>query len=340
MIRKARKNGQRSWRSKRHVTENASYWEEKAYTAGCLAASSGTDEPDPQVRLNSCWNHWYQSARRLPWPQYHSTANRFIEGYCQHSGLHAHKWILFPTNQKVSVIVSVMNERETIQSILEQLNRLPLHEIIFVVNGSTDESFEMIRNQSQATIVHYHHPLGHDVGRAIGAKLAEAEILLFLDGDFPVFAEHLVPFVDAIEQGLDIALNNISPYLERFSSRDDVSIIKEFINRSMARSDLRANSLTAIPHAMRQQAALQIGYSNLAIPPKAQVIAMEKGLKIGSPASVDVITRNRTRASNIGRNNAVSELIVGDHIEALNTVLEWKGPRLSFPDQIRRRQVT
>ncbi|GIO98821.1 hypothetical protein J14TS5_39070 [Paenibacillus lautus] len=234
----------------------------------------------------------------------------------------------------------MMNEKDTILQLLEQLHRLPLHEIIFVVNGSTDESFEMIRNQSKAIIVHYKQALGHDVGRAVGAKLADSEILLFLDGDVPILAEHLVPFIDAIEQGSDIALNDISPLIGMFSNRDYVTIVKEFINRSMGRADLEANSLTAVPHAIKKEAAQIIGYANLSVPPKAQVIALEKGLKINAPASVDVITKNRLRARNVGLQNAVSDLIIGDHIEALKTAFDLKGPRLSFTDQIRQRQLT
>ncbi|WP_229263799.1 glycosyltransferase [Cohnella cholangitidis] len=290
--------------------------------------------------MNEHWSRWYHSVKRLPKSAYHAAASKFMEGYFQRSGGHSGNRVLVPTNRSIAAIVTVMNEKDTIPSVLEQLHRLPLHEMIFVVNGSTDESFEMIRNQSRAMIVHYHEPLGHDVGRAIGAKLAESEILLFLDGDFPVFAEHLVPFIEAIEQGLDIALNNITPYIGLFSHRDYVTTVKEFVNRSMARAELGANSLTAIPHAMKKLAAEQIGYSNLAVPPKAQVIAMAKGLKIGSPTSVDVMTRNRIRARNVGLNNAVSHMILGDHVEAIRSAMDFKGSRLSFPDPIRRRQLT
>ncbi|WP_256759908.1 glycosyltransferase [Cohnella sp. WQ 127256] len=343
----------RKLRLRRSITPlagNSSNWSNKAFAAGCLAASEGaapfgeerarSDEVVPHHKVNAHWSHWYHSVKGLPWHAYHQTASKFMEGYFLKSGEYYGKWLLVPTVRRVAAIVTVMNERDTISSVLEQLHRLPLHEIIFIVNGSTDESFEVIRNQSQATIVHYHHALGHDVGRAVGAKLAESEILLFLDGDFVVFAEQLVPFINAIQQGMDIALNNITPYVGPFSSRDYVTTIKEFVNRSMARAELGANSLTAIPHAMSKQAAELIGYPNLAVPPKAQVIALEKGLKVGSPSSVDVITRNRVRARNVGQNNAVSNMILGDHIEALRTALDLKGPRLSFPDHNRRRQLT
>lgn len=329
----------------------SNYWKEKAYAAGYQVATvaessrlvveeSNTDITSPFQQVNLSFNRWYDSVKPLPWPVYYATATKFAEGYCKHSKVYLSNPVLLPTDKTVAAIIMVMNEKDSILQVIEQLNRMPLHEIIFVVNGSTDESFEMIRNHSDAMIVHYQQALGHDVGRAIGAKLAESDILLFLDGDFPVLAEHLVPFIDAIERGMDIALNNISPYIGLFSGRDDVTTVKEFINRSMLRADLEANSLTAVPHAMRKEAAHIIGYSNLAVPPKAQVIALEKGLSISAPASVDVITRNRLRAKNVGPRNAVSNMIIGDHIEALKTAMDSKGARLSFPDQIRNRQIT
>ncbi len=316
-------------------------WGKRAYTAGRHAAASTgrTTLPDTDLHkvVNQDWHKWYSSIQRLPWAMYHSAANQFIEGYCQQSGQHANRWVLIPTNKTVSAIVTVMNEKETIPSILEQLHRLPLHEIIFVLNGSTDESFELIRNQSWATIIHYHSPLGHDVGRAVGAKLSESDILLFLDGDFPVLAEHLVPFIASVEQGTDIALNNITPYLGKFSDRDDVTTIKEFVNMSMQRDELEANSLTAVPHAMSRHAAQVIGYSNIAVPPLAQVIALKNGLKVSTPIQVDVISRNKLRKRNVGSNNSVSEMIIGDHIEAMKAAMNSKGPRLTYPDHIRNR---
>jgi hypothetical protein len=314
-------------------------WGEKAYTAGCYAGSvqSIDGETDPHRKVNRLWNEWYSSIQRLPWPKYHPTVNQFMEGYCQQTGQHSNKWVLIPTNKSVSAIVTVMNEKDTIPSILEQLHRLPFHEIIFVLNGSTDESFEIIRNQSWATIIHYHDPLGHDVGRAIGAKLSESDILLFLDGDIPIYAELLVPLIASVEQGMDIALNNITPYIGLFSERDEVTTIKEFVNMSMEREDLESNSLTAVPHAMSRHAAEVIGYANLSVPPKAQVIALNNGLKLSAPIQVDVISRNRIRKRNVGNSNSVSEMIVGDHLEAIKVALDLKGPRLLYPDHIRNR---
>jgi len=340
LMRRGRRGG--SYRQGASLTAGkAGVWQSKAYAAGSHAASTCalTEEGAAgRARLvNERWYAWYRTIRRLPWPLYHAAASRFAEGFGRGWNLENYVWL--PTQKRVSAVLTVMNEKDTIPSVLAQLSRIPLHEIIIVVNGSTDGTLEVIRRSSQAIIVHYSEPLGHDVGRAIGAKLAEADILLFLDGDFPIMAEQLMPFVDAIEQGYDLALNDLSPYIGVFAHRDDVTAVKEFVNRSLARPDLGANSLTAVPHAIRKEAAQKIGYTNLAVPPKAQAIAIGQGLKICSPASVNVFASNRLRRHNVGRSNAVADLIIGDHIEALRTALHGQGKRLSYADRIRDRSI-
>ncbi|WP_157272768.1 glycosyltransferase family 2 protein [Paenibacillus daejeonensis] len=324
--------------------QHAAYWAGRAYTAGCAAATAAANHRSVEApgesehaRVNEAWATWCQAAGKPPWTLYSAAAARFMEGWRSMAGGYDQRWVLVPTTKTIGVVITVMNEQETVGAIIAELQRLPLHEMIFVVNGSTDASFERIRNQSSSIIVHYDEPLGHDVGRAVGAKLADSDILLFLDGDLPVKAEQLVPFVAAISEGSDVALNDISPLLGLFAVRDKVTVVKEFVNRAMGRADLAANSLTAVPHALSREALLRIGAPQLSVPPKAQVIAIEQGLKLVCPASVDVISGNRIRSQNTGGNNAVAQMIVGDHIEALQAAMQRRGARLGFPDQLRQR---
>jgi glycosyltransferase involved in cell wall biosynthesis len=274
-----------------------------------------------------------------PWTQGAGLAKKFAEGFCADAGLAVPNYAWTPCSGSISVVLTAMNEALSLTSVLDQLERFPVNEIIIVVNGSTDGTFEMARARSKAIIVHYTDALGHDVGRAIGAKLARSEIVLFLDGDFPVSAEQLVLFADAIERGTDVAMNNITPFLGQFGHRDSVTMVKELLNRAIGRRDLEANSLTAVPHALSRKAINEIGYHNLLVPPKAQAIAISKGLKLSCPVSVDVISINKVRNSNTGSHNRVADLIIGDHLEALSMLMEEKGDRLEEPDRIRNRSL-
>lgn len=322
------------------VDHSMDAWIKEAYDAGGRDASLHQihEAVDHKRCINQYWSGWFLSnSKSIPWRNYGSISNAYLDGYSRRAGIARPNWVLIPTNRTVGVIVMVMNEEHTITGVIEQLQRLPLNEMIVIVNGSTDNSFSIVRKISDAMIVHYSQPLGHDVGRAIGANLAYSDILLFLDGDMPIYAEHLVPFIYGIEQGLDIALNDITPFLGVFSSRDSVTIMKEFINRSMGRPDLQANSLTAVPHALSRKAVEEIGCKHLIVPPKAQTIAIRKGLNIGAPQSIDVITKNRIRDKNVGSSNPVADMIVGDHLEALELAMKADGERLALHDSIRNR---
>lgn len=339
----------KTYREKRNVTQKkyrmlrSRNIHKKAFQLGKIAAKEMMIQQqinEDQLRdMNRRWNHWFKINRysKLPWNEYLQTCNYFFRGVASETNTGPLKYLLLPTDKSVSAIVTAMNEEHTISKVFSQLKRMPLHETIIVINGSQDSTFEQVRKDSNAVILHFNEPLGHDVGRALGAKISRSEILLFLDGDIPIQAEELIPFIHAIDKGFDVALNNITPYLQSFNNRDGVTVVKELLNRVLGRADLGANSLTAIPHALSRKAAEIIGYSNLIVPPKAQAIAIREGLNVGAPAGVNVVTNNRIRKTNVGVQNPVAEMIVGDHIEAIHFIANQENARMAYPDEFRKR---
>lgn len=289
--------------------------------------------------LNRYWMERMRQTKlaRASWTCYVAAAKGYLEGYGRKSGIATCEWMLIPTEKTVAAVLSVMNEEATVMEVLHQLHRLPLDEIIVVVNGSMDQTFQRVRQGSHAIVVNNPEPLGYDVGRAVGTKLATSDMVLFMDGDIPISAEQLLPFMAAIDRGTDVALNNIYPYLDEFSKWDSVSIVKQFLNRSIGRPDLGVNSLTAVPHALSRRALTEVGTDALMIPPKAQLMAIMKGLKVEAPWSVDVISLNRVNEYNAGKHNPVAEMIIGDHVEALGLAQELLGDRMAFSDKIRKR---
>ncbi|CAM3045594.1 glycosyltransferase [Paenibacillus sediminis] len=241
---------------------------------------------------------------------------------------HAKQIVLPALTKSVSAVVSVSNEEKTIAGVLGELERLPLQDIIIVMNGCTDDSFQMARKQSRAAIVHYPERIGHDVGRAIGSRMTNSDIVLFIDGDIVISAAHLIPFIEAANQGVDIALNDISPFVPPFSRQDDVTRLKYFLNRVLGRDDLQYNSLTAVPHALSRRAIHTIGVNHLLVPPKAHALAILKGLTVRAVHTVDVISNNRVRTENTGPESDVARLIIGDHIEAIKAAMDHSGTRL------------
>jgi hypothetical protein len=221
----------------------------------------------------------------------------------------------------LSVIISARNEEQTLGRLLHQVSRLSPLEVIVVLNGCSDNSYPISRRNLQAMVVHCPESVGHDVGRAMGAKLSKGDILLFLDGDMVIRASQLGAFAAAIDNGMDVALNNLDPLMPSFGLCDDVTRSKLFLNYVLGRYDLGVSSMTAVPHALSRHALQIIGYRELMVPPKAQARSILENLRVGKVGTVDVIKRNRLRQANIGAGNAVEKLIIGDHAEALHEVL-------------------
>ncbi|WP_379159291.1 glycosyltransferase family 2 protein [Paenibacillus sp. sgz5001063] len=233
-------------------------------------------------------------------------------------------------NGALSVIISARNERQALPGLLKQVERLHPAEIIVVLNGCTDDSYKFARLCKQAAVVHCPESAGHDVGRAIGAKLSRGDILLFLDGDMVIPAPQLAIFAAAVDGGVDVALNDLDMLLPAFGLSDDVTRCKLYLNSVLGRSDLGVSSMTAVPHALSRRALERIGYRELMVPPKAQAISIIEQLRVEKAGTVNVIKRNRLRQGNIGAGNAIEQLITGDHAEALLRVLIHRDKSCGF----------
>lgn len=326
------------FRSSHRAPINWKAWGEQAGREDALR------DPKSEFRHQKKWvnDQWVMRIKnktfnKKTWPGYWEAVKGYLEGFSLVSGMNLREWMLLPTDKTVSVVISVMNEEATVMNVLHQLQRMPLEEIIVVVNGSGDSTFQKVRKGSNAIVVHYPEPLGYDVGRAIGSKLTGSDIVVYVDGDMTIAAEQLLPFIAAIDRGADVALNHISPYLKEFAHWDGVSMVKQLINVTLGRPDLGVDSLTAVPHALSRKMLDTVGTEQLMVPPKAHALALAKGLVVTSPWSVDVITTNRVNQHNVGAQNSVSDMIIGDHLEALHAVQQLSGERLSFSDLIRKR---
>ncbi|MEK0316969.1 glycosyltransferase family 2 protein [Cohnella sp. 56] len=215
----------------------------------------------------------------------------------------------------VSVIIPVMNERRTLARVIREAFRIhPRTEVIAVLNGSTDGSLGIAR-ASGARVLVFDRPLGHDVGRAIGAREAAGDALLFIDADMVIPAARLRPFTDAIARGTDVALNDYSGPRSK-SVVHHVILAKHALNALLGRPDLKGASMTAVPHAISRRALSAVGAEALAVPPLAMTKALHAGLSVRRVRHVDVGSLNRMRMKR-ERVASLEPLIIGDHLEAI-----------------------
>lgn len=237
---------------------------------------------------------------------------------------------------KVSVIIPAKNEKRTIAQVIVQARKVhPETEVIVVANGSTDGTARIARRMG-AKVLAYPEPLGHDVGRAIGAKAASGDILLFIDADFVIPAAKLKPYVRAVERGYDIVLNRLGGTIRRHRVHP-VILAKKALNIMIAKPELGISSMLVIPHAISRKALEQIGPQHLAVPPKAQAVAASLGLRFKLAKYINVSRKNARRPRSI--RYKVKRLVLGDHLEAIDWWLRQSGnPRAGYSDLDRKRE--
>ncbi|MGG4450340.1 glycosyltransferase [Brevibacillus porteri] len=240
------------------------------------------------------------------------------------------KWPLRQTSlysgKTVSVIIPALNEAATIQQVIREVLRLEPVEIIVVVNGSDDQTAQLAR-ECGATTVEFPYALGVDTGRAIGASLAKGDILLFVDADVIMTAHDLYPFVLACQRGVDVALNDVSAFLNQPCADNVFVACRQALNLALNRKDLGIGSMVTVPFALRREAVAPIGWPILLCPPKAQAVYAQAGVKMELVHQVNSFSSNRLRPekhfASSGMPPAV-EQIAGDHVEALQVLVKGR----------------
>lgn len=234
---------------------------------------------------------------------------------------------------KLHVIVPAMDEADTLPGVLMELKRLQPDQIIVVVNGSKDHTAHVAESHG-AKVINYSQPLGNDVGRAIGALNGEADIYLFTDGDIVIKAEDYLPFIQDVENGIDMAINSID-WITKVEKADIISQSRFFLNAIQERRDLRAENILTIPHAFSRKGLEMIGKSELSNPVLANTIAIDKKLQISVPHTIDVLGMNKMRTNHLPKPGEVigeaMQRMHGDFIEALDYLIDTYGPTLHYP---------
>jgi glycosyltransferase involved in cell wall biosynthesis len=241
--------------------------------------------------------------------------------------------------QDLSVIIPAQNEAAAIGEVIRQARKIEPKEIVVVVNGSGDATARIAAELGAKTIL-FEEALGNDVGRAVGAKAAVGDILLFIDGDFAIPPADLYPFAAFVAQGVDVALNDLNYYLDLRFPLHIVTACKYAVNLALDRQDVGAGSMIAVPHAISRRALRHIGWEMLLPPVAAQVMAALSGCSVRCVHRVEADRLNRIRPDQhfaaVGYPPAV-ERILGDHLEGLYCLLQARGPRGGLYDGNRAR---
>ena len=83
--------------------------------------------------------------------------------------------------------------------------------------------------------------------------MLKGDILLFTDADIVIPTSLLIPYVKAVESGVDVALNRYNG-ITNTKHVHSVVLAKHALNAVLHRPDLVGTSMTTIPHALSRRA--------------------------------------------------------------------------------------
>lgn len=111
------------------------------------------------------------------------------------------------TSPHLSVVVPVFNEEENIailQSELETALTGTNHEIVFVDDGSTDQTAAKISRSSTVRLIRFEQNRGQSAAIYAGAHAARGNVVVFIDGDLQNDPADIPRLMAEIERGADL----------------------------------------------------------------------------------------------------------------------------------------
>ncbi len=115
--------------------------------------------------------------------------------------------------KKISVIIPLYNEKDALPFLYEELVAAVTgysrdYELIFVDDGSTDGSFQLLRElqerDARIRLVRLRRNFGKSAALSAGFRLAEGAIIVTIDADLQDRASELPKLLNRLEDGLDL----------------------------------------------------------------------------------------------------------------------------------------
>ncbi|MGZ4988071.1 MAG: glycosyltransferase family 2 protein [Limisphaerales bacterium] len=133
----------------------------------------------------------------------------------------------------ISIVVPVYNEEESITPLYEKLTAALVqqtrpYEIIFVNDGSSDRSFEILSaiaaKDKMVKAINFRRNFGQTAAMTAGFDFANGRIIIPMDGDLQNDPEDIPLFVAKLEEGYDV----VSGWRK---DRQDKEIVRKIFSR-------------------------------------------------------------------------------------------------------------
>ncbi len=138
---------------------------------------------------------------------------------------------------KYSVVVPAYNEEENVgklhQEVTEVLRALGGEfEIIFVNDGSTDNTLQELQKLSPVTIINFRKNYGQTAALDAGIKQAQGEIIITMDADLQNDPHDIPLLLQGLDEGLDVVCGwrwqRKDPSMKRYVSKG-AALLRKFL---------------------------------------------------------------------------------------------------------------
>lgn len=114
--------------------------------------------------------------------------------------------------KKVSIIVPLFNEEENLGALHQEINTLrefiPEYEIVYVDDGSKDNSLEVLKKIQQqddrVKIISFRRNYGQTAAMGAGVKCATGDVIIFLDADLQNDPKDVLLLLQKLDEGYDV----------------------------------------------------------------------------------------------------------------------------------------
>lgn len=132
----------------------------------------------------------------------------------------------------ISVVIPLYNEEKSLEelynrAILSLQSLSDSFELIFVDDGSTDNSFSVLRDlhkrDNQVKVIRFRKNFGKAAALSAGFKEAQGEIIITLDADLQDLPEEIPALIKKMDEGYDLVsgwkFKRKDPFLRKIASR-------------------------------------------------------------------------------------------------------------------------
>lgn len=152
-------------------------------------------------------------------------------------------------HQKISIIVPIYNEAKNVcqlhQEILTALktNNYANFEIIFINDGSTDDTLDYLTKLTPLTVINFRKNFGQTAALDAGIKFSTGEVIVTLDGDLQNDPAEIPNLINKLNDGYDVVSGWRWPRHDPLNKKL-ISAVANILRRRFANDNLHDSGCT------------------------------------------------------------------------------------------------